>query len=307
MVYYHYSGKWIMKKTSGDSPSPSTFVQKMVEVFDNKMMVINTNSGAIHSLDLTSWTWQRLNPGAIVPFIGRIGMSSWMYNGKVYCFGGQNKNNQNYYNELFCYDSYKNSWELTTQGGDVPPPRKHALTIISDDTVFLCGGIGELFQDCGDLYLFNIIDCKWKQVHGKFLSSDFEANACASSFTIMSPSHAVLHGLCGTWLLDLPKAKELEEPSTIWCEIPNQFRRFHHAAVLEPLSKTIWILGGFDEKTEDFTSEVLKISYKKDSLKLKDHALDYIARSISSNDARLCPEEIPTQLKNDIDLHRYKI
>ena len=303
MVYYHYSGKWIWKKTSGDSPSPSTFVKKMVEVFDNKMMVINTNSGAIHSLDLTSWTWRRLNLGAIVPFMGRIGMSSWMYNGKMYCFGGQNENNMNYYNELFCYDSSKNSLELTTQGGDIPPPRKHALTIIRDDTVFLCGGLGELGQHCGDLYLFNTMAGKWKQVHGKFLS--YEANACASSLTIMSPSHAVLHGLGGTMLLDLQKAKELEEPPTIWDEIPNQFERFHHAAVLEPLSKTIWILGGFDTKTEDFTSEVLKISYKKDSL--KDHALDYVTRNISSNDARLCPEEIPMQLKNDIDLHRYKI
>lgn len=303
MVYYFCSGKWISKKTSGEAPSPSTFVEKMVVVLNDTMIVINTDKDSMHYLDLTSWTWQRSDPSDSLPFRGRIGMSSWVYKGNIYCFGGQNWNNKNYFNEMFCYNTTRNSWDLISQGGDVPTPRKHALTIINDDTVFLCGGVRDLRQFCGDLYFFDMITCLWKQVHGNWLSS--ETNACVSSFTNISQSFAVQLGAGGTWLLDLQKAKQLEEPSAIWSQIPTPFQRVFHAAVLEPLSKTLWILGGFDVKTKDFTSEVVKISYKKD--KLKDLSLDYIARNFDPNDARLCPDEMPKELKNDIDLHRYKI
>ena len=106
------------------------------------------------------------------------------------------------------------------------------------------------------------------------------------------------------WLLNLTNAEKHGESSTIWTEISHHFERHRHAAVLEPFSQRLWVIGGFDHQDEP-TSDVLKISLKL--VPLKDLAMDYAARNLSTNDVRLQPDRFPMDLKKDIDNHRSNI
>ena len=111
---------------------------------------------------------------------------------------------------------------------------------------------------------------------------------------------------CDNWIMNLDNAKHLMEPSSIWTKISSEIPRTYHAAVLQPLSKELWIIGGFFGFTSDealMTSDLLKIDYKGPKL-LKDLALASVAHHISAHDPRLNKHEIPEQLKNEIDVYK---
>ena len=139
-----------------------------------------------------------------------------------------------------------------------------------------------------------------------------------NSFTRLSPSTAIVFSTMSynpsrpyrfyqesqneCWLLNIEKAKQLEEPSRIWTQIPNHFNRYAYAAARDPVSRSVWLMGGIDKQYPHlYSSDILKISSK--SVTLKDLTMEYIIRNMSSEVGRL----LPKQLANDIELHKYKV
>ena len=129
------------------------------------------------------------------------------------------------------------------------------------------------------------------------------------TLTRISQSTALLFGRdyfserSDCWLLNLQNAKELKEPSLIWSKFPNHFPRFGHAAVVDPVSRNLWVTGGYRYPNE--TSDILKLSFNQTSL--KNLAIDHAARNISSTDQRLQPGQFPDNLKKEIEDHRDNI
>ena len=89
VCYYHYAGKWIRQETLGNKPPRHFCNGNVVEVINDKIVVIIDRTP--YSLCLFTWTWTRLEPGGqpppAVPLECRY-MSSWVYNEKIYIFGG---------------------------------------------------------------------------------------------------------------------------------------------------------------------------------------------------------------------------
>ena len=223
---------------------------------------------------------------------------------------------------LFCYGIAKNTWEWPRQRGDITAARRNHLSIISEDTVYLFGGD----DDYNDLHILDMNGLKWERVHGNLLSGEgypwFWARG-GRSFTRLSQSTAILfgsataynfdgHGLfdfqsSDCWLLDLHRAKTLKNSSRIWTRVKNHFFREEHAAVLEPASEKLWVIGGVD-KYRNIVSDVLKVSRSTNSpMTLKTIARDRAALCLGTDDARLQPNRYPTLLRREIEQQRSRI
>ena len=89
-VNHHHRGKWTTIETSGDFPKHGVEIYEGAHVFNDKMFVLDEDSGliVIHSLDLHSWIWEKLIPGGTVPSVATEGIRSWVFNGKIYVLGG---------------------------------------------------------------------------------------------------------------------------------------------------------------------------------------------------------------------------
>ena len=127
-----------------------------VQVIDDTLYVMhgkpekNEDNAAISALDLNSYEWKSLHPEGIPPPYPATGMSSWVYNERLYIFGGEHKggisqeNRQRYpswiqfqhrpfndSNQLFFYDVSTNRWVWPTSvSGDIPSPRSLAKVAI---------------------------------------------------------------------------------------------------------------------------------------------------------------------------------
>ena len=102
-VLIHYDGTWSYKKTIGNVGVPRGFSYHLTaQVVGDKMYVFggqpfgNGNAGAhgkdplqnqISALDLNSWCWSNIKPRGISP-LRCIDQTSWVYNDKIYVFGG---------------------------------------------------------------------------------------------------------------------------------------------------------------------------------------------------------------------------
>ena len=128
-------------------------------------------------------------------------------------------------------------------------------------------------------------------VHGRTENLEAPKNYPKYTLTKVSASTAVLYGY-GSWILDLHKAKQIQHPSSIWTRIPYEYptSRREHAAVIEPISQRLWILGGFEKEffneEDTSTSDILEMPI---NVSLRDLAIDCAARSISPNDPKLAP------------------
>ena len=310
-VDYHVSGKWTRIVTTGESPPSSSGIVNQVQVVNGKMMVLDADRcchSIIYSLDLKMWMWERFIPSGIQPPKSTF-MSSFLYDEKIYFFGGKTKLtedpvNGSIHGHLFCYNIETNAWEWPNVEGEIPSPRNCHLTIISGDTAFLFGGSGEMWLN--DLYTLDMPSMRWRKVHDNHHEQGEAPNGrdpLMYTLTIISEDTAVLFGGDDTdednsWLLDLHNAKHEKDPSSVWTRIPNHFSMQQYsgyAAVLEPVSQTLWVLGG-----QFHGNRILKMSYKLASL--KDLAMDKIARI----NFRLLPGQIPTQLRNEIATYKDK-
>ena len=309
-VYFLILGNWIKKETFGKAPpTNSWWSYYAVSRYYAKAFIVNDKMLAcvlnrIYSLDLHTLTWSRLNPKGNRPH--KMG-TSWLHKGNIYCLDNPHNNT------VYCYNTSKNYWERHNPGGQNPSSSSDIfLTISNDDTVFLIAlrivglglGINQIFSG---LYMFDMTRMHWTKVHDGMPSIDTGGVMSKSSFTFISKSSAVLYGNDNCWLLDVQSAKQLKKPTSIWTQIPySDIKRDYHAAVFEPKSNKLWIIGGIvpDGKCRKRSSDVIKISFRSHGT-LKDLAIDKVIRSMrTDDDPMLLPDQLPIDLKNDIELYK---
>ena len=133
--------------------------------------------------------------------------------------------------------------------------------------------------------------------------------------TLISPRKAVLFGgsagnlkaIDDCWILDVEKIRtgSFEEPSSLWKQYPlmEGEARWLHSGVLEPVSKRLWILGGFTWTYSKYTrpSEMLSISFPSVT------SLRFLAmEKVMENFGPIGDEEIeiPKQLKIELENRR---
>ena len=171
-LYYHLKGKWVRQETTGDVPNNGDYCRyAMTEVLDDKMFVLGQNQTEdtyIYCLDLNTWVWTSFTPNGAPPKTEPRRMSSWVYNNKIYFFGGAGIFwwNKIEFIGLFCYNIAKNSWEWPNEEGDIPSPRAWHSSIITDRTVFLFGGKTEDFCGLNDLHTLDMETFRWKKING---------------------------------------------------------------------------------------------------------------------------------------------
>ena len=321
-LYLHLSGKWTKQKTHGDFPYRIGCQEAHVQN-DTMFALSKTNIGNInvmHSLDLNTWMWTMSTPSGTAPS-GSYGISSWAYRGNIYYFGGGIDNPDNNpdmlyvpNNQLVSYNISTDSWEWPDTYGHIPSPRLYHKMIISHDTVFLFGGMELDHENCNDLLFLDLPSMTWKKVHGNMSNGEGPHNTVNITFTSISESTAVVvgsfyndntkKGVEDSWLLNLQNAKQLMNLSSIWTRVDIDIHRLHHAAVLQPISKKLWVIGGHNYGSKrDILPNLLKINFLK-LAPLKDLALDIVAGNICACDPRLGFDELPRQLRAEIDAYK---
>ena len=320
VVFYHKSGKWTKKHTYGEFPKWSQL--SGAHVVNDKIFVFDSDEGkmVVYSLDLHTWIWEILIPSSTSPFGKGSIIASWVYNRMIYCFGGLGFGaGAHASNQLFCYNISTNSWEWPNARGDIPSPRFAPSVVISKDTVFIFGGIGD-GNTYNDLYILDMVSMRWRRVHGNLPIGEGPTKIRKPTLTCFSQSTALLLG-CTTvhnppiswpvnnsWLLNLHNAKQLMAPSSIWTNLPNHPSRCCHATVLQPLSKRLWVMGGHDGTLNcldkgGFTSNVMKVKVFQ-LWPLKDLAIEHLAKSLCANYSRLAPDQLPKELKKNIEAYQ---
>ena len=90
-AYCHKDGKWSLKKTRGDEPmfwtGSSATVHNDTMLLMGGLTLGKVSSNDIYALDLHSWRWTKLGPKGNPP-LGCHHLTTWMYGGKMYGFGG---------------------------------------------------------------------------------------------------------------------------------------------------------------------------------------------------------------------------
>ena len=336
-VDVHLSGKWTREDTRGDVPSiDRSHTGCVAHVVDDIMFVLSTsyyfaNTVDLYSLDLNNWIWAKLVPNGTQPMgLGHWHFSSWVHNKKIFIFGGEIQN-QGFLNvrQLICYNIASNSWEWPNQKGDIPWVHSMHSTVINGNDLYLFGGLrfrpSAAAKYINDLYILDMISMRWTQVHGDLSDSKVPSgklNDCNGTvLTRISQHKAVLLGTnrigeneC--WLLNLANAKQHMDASSIWTRMPNYSRRFG-ATVCEPVSRSLWVIGGFVDtygpygpeartylRVSRMTSEVLIMPLNPS---LKDMAVATAARNHCLKDARLAPDGLATNLRDEIEEYRREI
>ena len=196
-------------------------------------------------------------------------------------------------NQLFSYNVSENCWEWPSLSGEVPSPRCGHTIIVDGDIAILFGGIGEEgaeaeghIKHLNDLYTLNMNTMQWTRVNHSVTGDAAEGLPGVRrlhSMTLISPGTAVLFGGCryrpgepwepygDCWLFDVAKVragKFIGPSSSLWtrCQQQAGVARSGHSAVVEPVSKRLWILGGHTEGLcyfPHFTppTEMLSISF----------------------------------------------
>ena len=296
VVFLNLSGEWIQKKTRGIVPGDIYYSDYSAQVIEDKMFFHVKQYGnfrAIYCLDLSTWIWAKITPGGLSPPLKHPGgLSSWVYKKKIfhYVVG----------KELFCYNTSKNIWEWPTHRGEIPSLYGDCVATIVDDTVFL-------FND-GSLYTMDMESMIWTKVHRKLSNRRrFSVIKNFSNVTLakVSQSTAILIGetrnSMDCWLLDIQKAKQLTETSSIWTKIQLSLpitRKY--AAVLTPKGQELLLIGGKQFGSLP-ASNVLKITIRFSLMSL---AIDYAARNTCTFDPRLQSNEFPAALQKEILMYK---
>ena len=134
----------------------------------------------------------------------------------------------------------------------------------------------------------------------------------SQTLTRISHSVAIFLGRSGSfrtpvcWLLNLQNAKQLLDPASIWTKSSLCFANiFNYAVLLETTSKELWIIGGNDGQSLSMTSDVLKIPIGLPTL--KNLAIDHVARITCTLDQRIGSDQMPGQLRHEIEVCKQEI
>ena len=191
----------------------------------------------------------------------------------------------------------KNIWEWPRLRGEIPPVYDKCLSIIHEDTVFL--------SMRGNLHILDMETMVWSKVHvEEYLNF---TRWYSVTITKVSQSTATLIGESGDlmtcWLLDLKKAKQFMEPSSIWTKLLLPLPVISKfAAVLEPTGQELLLIGGMQttdslQFPRSMSSNVLKIQTRIPTL--MSLAIDCAARSTCTFDQTLQSDQLPAHLQHD--------
>ena len=171
---------------------------------------------------------------------------------------------------------------------------------------FLFGGNSLPEWHClNDLYMLDLPTMKWKLIHGPSETLTIPSARYGHTLTPISQSTAALLGgrdyaSCAQdcWLLDLDKAKQGKDAVSIWKRIKLHKLdwRVHHQAVLEPVSRRLWLMGGV---TGGAILEKLSLNV----VPLQILAKECAAKHMKEDDPRLGAERFPNKLKKEIEAY----
>ena len=324
-VYIYTGGEWIRKHTSGVVPLHS--FQNVAHVIKDTLWVLSGrnaahltswNRNSVHALDLVSWTWKKTTLDHPLPN-SRPG--SWVYKENIYL----NNGSLHFDGSLGRYNISTNHWEHVQVDGDVPAPRIHHTTIVDKDTVFLFGGLtcnnsGNTWTPQNDLYILNMISLRWRLVRGSLESRLMPSARGGHTLTRISKSAAMLIGgspsfeiiyfgsrgapskIDDCWILNLESAADLQNKSPIWKKFMqhNYNPMANPRVILDPNSPRLWLIGGL---LSACTPSLQKISLNV--LPLKVLATEIAAKHFKESDSSLEADELPNQLKREVEANRY--
>ena len=220
-----------------------------------------------------------------------------------------------YVNQLFCYNIEANSWEWPNVKGRIPSPRSDHLVIINGDKVFLAGGRG--MKVYRDLHTLDMKSFEWKRIHGPIENGPLDIDAAlrphsAYTLTLISGSAAMLYGETGfshfpqwadiyddCWILHLNRALNNEEPASMWTRFRNHMPRSQHAAVLEPVTQRLWLIGGWDGLNS--TKDVVRMTMNIVPLKIL--CFNSVTEHIRDGDEQLQVDRFPVEVKDEMSAY----
>ena len=101
------------------------------------------------------------------------------------------------------------------------------------------------------------------------------------------------------------------DKSFVWTKLPSELYRAHYATVLEPVSRDLWVLGGYDlgdrhssPKVRTTSSDVLIMPLNPS---LQDLAIATVARTHCLSDPRLAWGKFPPQFRDAIEEYRREV
>uniref|UniRef100_A0A915Q2G9 DUF4110 domain-containing protein n=1 Tax=Setaria digitata TaxID=48799 RepID=A0A915Q2G9_9BILA len=150
-AYNFKEKRWYELKTTGELPRWRDFHTACV--INKKMYVFGGRSdvhGAFHSsrdyysdilkvLNLQTGRWEDPKVTGDCP-CGRRSHSAWVYNNKMYIFGGYLGTENRHLNELHEFDPETSRWRRVKPFGLAPSPRRRQCVIVVGSRVFLFGG-----------------------------------------------------------------------------------------------------------------------------------------------------------------------
>ncbi|XP_072391369.1 kelch domain-containing protein 3-like [Diabrotica undecimpunctata] len=90
-------------------------------------------------LDLNTFTWHHCEVTGTVP-VGRRSHSAFVYDEKMYIFGGYNSDRDRHYNNIFEFDPKTNVWKKLSVTGKKPCRRRRQACVLVGDRVYMFGG-----------------------------------------------------------------------------------------------------------------------------------------------------------------------
>ncbi|KAJ9065492.1 hypothetical protein DSO57_1019080 [Entomophthora muscae] len=113
-------------------------------------------------------SWATLAAPIRVP-VGRCGHSANIYGNSMVVFGGFD--GRRCLNDLWRYDFSAKSWRPLAEGPDGPSPRFGHTAVLFEDQLFILGGRDSEGRDLNDLWSYNLIHFKWKQLTSRALTT----------------------------------------------------------------------------------------------------------------------------------------
>ena len=223
--------------------------------------------------------------------------------------------------------------------GDIPSPRADAVALsLLDPCVkpvdgatsmksiaIVIGGLNRSRINARDGYLYDIhtLDMDsmtWRAIKGseQLVQEDMWPQFRRyHSFTQISRDYAVLYGghggpsgsghLGDCWLLDLQKCISEMSAENIWtvCKTVSGNKRSHHAAIMEPTSKSLWIVGGTTNESWDTAVHTLEMSFNANKT-LQDLAVASAAKNISKLRSKIdkLPNTIQLAIEREVQRER---
>ena len=345
VVYCHLDGAWMKKVTQGDIPPPTAgaaagiigdelFVAcgKRGSLEENRTeFKLNEVTNTIYKLDLNEWRWSKLEPGGAKP-PKSWRMASWVSGEKLFLFGGvglgwfRQATLSTTNNQLAIYDSATNQWHLPLTHGMVPSPRLgHAAFVFNDSKsncsrsyAFVFGGEDRTGQLSNKLFTLDLSNLIWEEVLPPVDAGAWPEARCKHTLTRISDKFAVLYGgkkniqvnPSDCWMLNIEASISQSNPESIWtrCTHHENEKRVFHAAAVEPSSKRLWIVGGYENMREynpaKYTTPIRELTFSSDQ-RLRVLALESVARNKDKyqETIKTLPEDLQRAIINKAENH----